>query len=190
MANDSDVTVLCLVYYDLTYEKEAELYYKLDRAKGQLRSGHAIKALLESGTDPEIIDINRRIEEAGFVWALDEPTGEAYEIEATRSLMNAYRFLGGEAFSRLLALLASTWHGTPHSLRASIFSGLALFLKTYETEIDDHAFVRYLSVIEPDEIIRLSKIEYSLTMRLARIIWDKYNSRQRECRRLKYRFKF
>lgn len=50
MAGNHDVAVLCLVYYDLTYEKEAALYYKLDQAKGQLRSGHAIKALLESCT--------------------------------------------------------------------------------------------------------------------------------------------
>lgn len=189
MAGNHDVAVLCLVYYDLTYEKEAALYYKLDQAKGQLRSGHAIKALLESCTNPEIIDVYRRIEAAGFVWALGGPTNEEYEIVATRALINAYRLLGGETFSRLLLLIAETWHGSPHSLKASVFTGMALFLKTYERELDDHAFIRSLSTIPPDEIIRLSKTEFTLPMRIARIIRDGYNSQQPEHRRLEYRFK-
>lgn len=189
MAGNQDVTVLCLVYYGLTYEKEAALYYQLDQAKGRLRSSHAIKALLESCTNPEIIDIYRRLEAAGFVWALDGPSNEEYEVSATRAVINAYRFLGGETFSRLLLLIAETWHGSPPSLKASVFTGMALFLKTYERELDDRAFIRSLSAIPPDEIIRLSKVEFSLPMRLARVIWDKYNCRQPERRRLEYRFK-
>ena len=105
-------------------------------------------------------------------------------------MINAYRFLGGETFSRLLELMAGTWHGTPYSLRASIFSGLALFLKTYETELNDHAFMRSLSAVEPDEIIQLSKAKQTSTMRVARIIWDKFNSQQRDSRKLAYRFDF
>ena len=190
MTGGKDVIVLCLIYYGLTYEMEAELYYKLDKAKGQLHSGHAIKALLESGTDPEIIDIHRRIEAAGFTWALNGPTGREYEIVSTRAMINAYRFLGGETFSRLLELVAGTWHGTPYSLRASIFSGLALFLKTYETELNDYVFMRSLSAVEPDEIIQLSKAKQTSTMRVARIIWDKFNSQQRDSRKLAYRFDF
>ena len=80
-----DVTALCRVYHGLTYEQEAELYYKLDRAKGHLRLAHATKALVESGADAEIIEIKRLLEGAGFVWALDKPTGEPFEIEATRA---------------------------------------------------------------------------------------------------------
>ena len=189
MAGNHDVTVLCLVYYNLTYEMEAALYYKLDKAKGQLSSGHSIKALLESSTNPEIVDIYQRIEAAGFVWSLDEPTDEEYEIVATRALINAYRLLGGDAFSRLLLLMGETWHGSPHSLKASVFTGMALFLKTYERELDDHAFIRSLSTVSPDEIIRLSKTEFTLPMRIARIIRDGYNSQQPEHRRLEYRFK-
>lgn len=54
-----DVMAVCQVYRNLTYPQEAELYYKLDRAKGHLRLAHATKALLESGSDAEILEINR-----------------------------------------------------------------------------------------------------------------------------------
>ena len=86
--NGKDVTALCRVYRGLTYEQEAELYYKLDRAKGHLRLSHATKALLESGSDAEITEIKRLLEEAGFTWALDNPKGEPFEIEATRTVIS------------------------------------------------------------------------------------------------------
>ena len=187
-----DVTALCRVYHGLTYEQEAELYYKLDRAKGHLRLSHATKALVESGADAEIIEIKRLLEGAGFVWALDKPTGEPFEVEATRAVINAYRLLGGAAFSRMLGLIAGAWHGTPNSLKASIFSGMALFVKTYETELVDQIFIKRLSAVDPDEIIRRGKVDFSTNkaaLRFARVILSKYNSQQRGGRKLPYRFK-
>lgn len=53
MADGGNVTVPCLIYTGLSYEQEAELYFKLDQSKGRLRLSHATKALLESGTDAE-----------------------------------------------------------------------------------------------------------------------------------------
>lgn len=190
--NGKDVTALCRVYRGLTYEQEAELYYKLDRAKGHLRLSHATKALLESGSDTEIIEIKRLLEEAGFTWALDKPTGEPFEIEATRTVINAYRQLGGASFSRMLNLIARTWHGAPSSVKASMLSGMALFLKTYETEFKDATFIKRLSAVDPDEIIRRGKVDFSTNkaaLRFARVIWDKFNGQQRGGHKLPYRFK-
>ena len=187
-----DVTALCRVYHGLTYEQEAELYYKLDQAKGHLRLAHATKALVESGADAEIIEIKRLLEGAGFVWALDKPTGESFEIEATRAVINAYRLLGGAAFSRMLELAARTWHGSPASVKAPFLSGMALFLKTYETELDDEVFIKRLSAVDPEEILRRGKADFSTNkaaLRFARVILGKYNSQQRGGRKLPYRFK-
>ncbi len=190
--NGKDAMALCRVYRGMTYEQEAELYYKLDKAKGHLRLAHATKALVESGSDAEVIEIKRLLEGAGFVWALDRPTKEPFEIEATRAVINAYRLLGGAAFSRMLELLAKAWRGTPTSLNASILSGMALFLKTYETELDDNIFIKRMSAVEPEEIIRRGKMDFSTNkaaLRYARVIWDKYNGQQRGGRKLPYRFK-
>ena len=192
MAGGGDVVVPCIIYTGLTYEQEAELYYMLDSAKGKLRLSHATKALLESGSDAEIIDIKQRVEDAGYIWALDKPSGEAFEIVATRAVINAYRLLGGAAFSRMLVLIAGTWHGTPSSLKASIFSGMALFLKTYETELSDHTFIKRMSTVDPEEIIRRGKADFSTNkaaLRFARVILEKYNGHQRGGHKLTYRFK-
>ena len=192
MADGGNVTVPCLIYTGLSYEQEAELYFKLDQSKGRLRLSHATKALLESGTDAEVLEIKRLVEEAGFVWVLDKKSGDAYEILSTRAIINAYRLLGGATFSRLLVLLDSTWHGASISLRASMLSGMALFLKTYETELDDRSFIKRLSAVDPEEIIRRGKMDFSTNkaaLRFARVILEKYNTQQRGGRKLPYRFK-
>ncbi len=92
----------------------------------------------------------------------------------------------------MLGLIAGAWHGTPNSLKASILSGMALFVKTYETELVDQTFIKRLSAVDPDEIIRRGKVDFSTNkaaLRFARVILSKYNSQQRGGRKLPYRFK-
>ena len=91
----------------------------------------------------------------------------------------------------MLALLEQTWHGAPHSLNAVVLSGLALFLKTYDTELNDRIFIKRLSAVDPDEIIRRGRLDFSTNstaLRYARVFLEKYNG-QRGGRRLPYRFK-
>ena len=186
MAGGGDVIVPCMIYTGMTYEQEAELYAKLDKGKRPLTPRQHTKALVESGADARIMEIKCLVEDVGFVWALTEPTGEPFEIAPIRALVNAHQLLGGEAFARMLSLLAGAWQGMPNSLRASMLSGMALFVKTYEAELSDRAFIRRMSAVSPEEIIRLGRIEADVGLRFARIILDKYNGGGAE---LPYRFK-
>lgn len=185
-AGGRDVIVPCIIHTGMTYEQEAELYARLDRDKKRLTLRQYTKAVVEAGSDANIMEVKRLTEEVGFIWALGEPTGEPFEIAPIRALINAHQLLGGEAFARMLSLLAGAWQGAPNSLKASMLSGMALFIKTYETELHDRAFIRRMSIVSPEEIIRLGRIETDVGLRFARIILDKYNGGGAE---LPYRFK-
>ena len=116
---------------------------------------------------------------AYITWALDKPTGAAYEIIPTQPIIRAYKNLGGPGFSRMLGLLAGTWHGSQASLRTEMFYGLALFLKTYEMEIDDQAFVRRLSAADPFDILQRARADFTTdhrALRTARVLRKKYNN--------------
>ena len=126
MAGGGDVIVPCMIYTGMTYEQEAELYAKLDKGKRPLTPRQHTKALVESGSDARIMEIKCLVEDVGFVWALGEPTGEPFEIAPIRALINAHQLLGGEAFARMLSLLAGAWQGAPNSLKASMLSGMIM----------------------------------------------------------------
>ena len=143
MAGGGDVIVPCIIHTGMTYEEEADMYAKLDTDKAPLTLRQHTKALVEAGTDAKVTEVKRLVEEVGFTWALDEPTGEPFEIAPVRTLINSYQLLGSEGFARMLSLMAGAWQGTPNSLKASMLSGMAQFVKTYETELHD----RTLSLI-------------------------------------------
>ena len=193
MNGNANVMVPCKVYSDLTYEQEAELYYKLDRAKTHLSMAQSTKAILESGLNPSYAEIQRLIEAAGFRWALEKKSGgAAHEILATRAIFSAYHTLGGDLFARMLALLKNTWHGHPESLSAMMLSGMTLFLKTYETELDDLLFVQRLGAVDPLEILRRARSDLSTrknSLRCGRVLLENYNSAKRGGKKLKYSFK-
>ena len=191
MNGGKDVNVICRVFSGLTYEKEAEFCYRLDKAKHRLSLAQSTTALIESGADPVTRDIYRLLKESGFTWALDKRTPCDHKIVATRALINAYNLLGAYGFSRLFLLLDGTWHGDPDSLSAAMISGMALFLKTYDVELDDHVFAQRLSVVNPAGIVSRAKADFSTSnnaLRVGRVLLEKYNNGRRGGKKLPYRF--
>ena len=185
------IMVDCKVYNGLTYEQEADLCYKLDKAKKRLSLSQSTNVLAESGVDAEITEVKRLVENCGFIWALGKSHGKTGEIVSTRALVNAYRLLGGASFTRMLQLLWDTWKGDPRSLTAALLAGMALFVKTYDTELNDRTFISRLSQADPDEINRRGRADFSTSnnaLRFARVILEKYNG-QRGGRKLSYRFR-
>lgn len=191
MNGGQEVMVSCIIFSGLTYEQEADLCYKLDKAKKRLTLAQATNALSESGTDAEIRTVKSLIEANGFIWALNKRTRGANEIGSIRALMKSWRALGNVEFSRMLMLLRCTWGGHPGSLTSFVLSGMTLFLKTYGLEMDDRLFIHQLSKVDPDEIIKRGKVDFSTSsnaLRFARVILEKYNNQRKNTKKLPYRF--
>ena len=185
-----DFNAPCKLYHGLTYEAEAELCWKLDKAREQLSAAQSANALIEAGSDPEIMEIHRLLLSNGFRWALDKRTPGDYEVTVVQAVISAYRLLGSAAFDRMLYLMDSAWKGAPSSLRAGFISGMALFLKTYETELVNRTAIKRLTNIDPEEVVRRGKTDFSTNraaLRYARVLRQKYNS-QPGGRKLPYRF--
>ena len=175
---EQDTLVPCIVHTGLTYADEAELFYSLDQCKKKLSSAQSINALLESGVNAEVNDIHKMLKARGFQWSLNNSAAGDYKIKSTRTVIHAYRLLGRSAFPRMLVLLADTWHGDPASLSAMMLSGVALFLKTYETEINDHIFITRFASVAPEEIVKKARTDLSTRrndLRCARSLLLNYN---------------
>ena len=89
-----------------------------------------------------------------------------------------------------IPLLKNTWHGDPNSLLAAMISGMALFLKTYGAEISDKGFVDRFRSVDPLEIGRKAKTDFSTnknSLRYAKALWKRYNTAKHGGRKLPYR---
>lgn len=185
----ADCLVDCMVYDGMSYEDEADFCYELDKSKQPMSLSQSTNARVESARDPTTTTIRDLMEQYGFTWALGKARPKPYEVTATQAVINAYKLLGSELFGRMLWLMAGAWHGDLYSLCAAMFSGMSLFLKTYETELDDYAFVQRLGGTSPEEIVRRSKSDFStnkMSLRVARVILIKYNKAHGT--KLPYRF--
>lgn len=190
MNGGRDVMVLCRVYNGLTYQQEAELCVKLDKSKKPLSMAQSVNALMVSGSDQDINEIQRLMKSRGFSWAVEKKSARRYQITATSVVLRAYKLLGASLFDRMLLLLDGAWTGNPDSLNAYMISGVALLLKTYETELKDDVFIQRLSAFDPQEIVRRSKADFSTdskALRCARVLREKYNGRKGG-NKLPYRF--
>ena len=190
MNGNRDVMVLCKVFNGMTYSDEAKLCYQLDKSKRRLSLAQSTNALVESGSDAETEDIRRLIHEAGFSWALGKAREGDHEIVVTRAIINAYQELGAATFARMLSLLEACWHGDPHSLNAAMISGMTVFLKTYGLDLNDDSFSNRMAAVDPQEIVRRSKTDFSTSnkgLRVARVLLEKYN-KQRDGKKLTYQF--
>ena len=178
MNGNKDVMVLCKVFTGMTYSEEARFCYLLDKGKRRLTLAQSTNALIESGSDAETEDIHRLIHEAGFTWALGKAHERDHEIVVTRAIIKAYQELGPSSFSRMLSLLEACWHGDPNSLNASMISGMAKLLKSFGTDMNDDIFCKRMAAVDPEEIVRRSKTDFSTSskgLRVARVILQKYN---------------
>lgn len=187
-----DVMVPCQVIYNLTYEQEADLYNRLDASKKRLTVADSTRAKIEARNDPEILDIQRILKAYGFAWEFSSGGGNAgnNKIAAARAVMNAYRLLGSRGFERMSMLLRQTWDGMSESLNSYMLSGIALFLSTYEDDIDSGVFIKKLSKVSPCEIVSTGRSDVSTrnnALKFARVILGKYNGKSRD-NALPYRF--
>ncbi|MBQ6208073.1 MAG: hypothetical protein IJK52_13440 [Oscillospiraceae bacterium] len=187
MNGGRDANILCRVFHDLTYEDEALLLYRLDKAKKRMTLSQSTNARIQSGQDSVIRSIRKELNEEGFEWILNRRNIGNYHIHATSAVLRAYNVLGRSAFGWMFRLLRATWQGSPASIGAFMLNGMTLFLKTYETDIDEQTFVRRLSAYEPDALLDLAKQDTSTTrrdLRCARVLLEKYNKGCRTERQL------
>lgn len=187
MNGGKDKNIICRVLHGLSYQDEAELVYRLDRAKTRMTLAESTNARMQAGKDSIIRNIHRLLHEEGFIWMLNGRRVGDYKVNATSAVIRAYRDLGSENFSRMFRLLRAAWHGSPASLSAMMLNGATLFLKTYEDDIDDTIFTHKLGSVDAETLIEYAKEDTSShrrDIRCARVLLDYYNRGCREERML------
>ena len=176
VSGSRDTPVWCMVYDDLNYETEADIFAKQQKFIKSLSPYEIFMANIEAGNEDQLT-IKALIESYGLTIASSGKA--AHSICAISALEQIYLKYGYHVLDKTLYLAVSTWEGDPFSLAASMLKGITKLLISYEDSLKMDLFVERLSRVSAKEITRTAKERQNGSLGYAEAMLQVYNRRTR-----------
>lgn len=173
VSGSRDTPVWCMVYDDLIYTHEADIFANQQKYVKALTAYEIFMANIEAGSDKQLL-IKGLVESYNLSLS---PIRKQGCICAVSALEYIYDKFGYEVLSRTLRLVIGAWEGNELSFGASILKGIAKVLYTFDLEINDDVFVDKLGVVSVKEIIRNARDRKGGMMGYAEAILLTYNKK-------------
>ena len=176
----SATPVWCMVYDDLEYEEEADIFANQMKYVRPLKPLEIFNANIEA-CNPDQIIIKKLVESVGLEIDTVKRPGT---ILAVGTLEKIYSKYGYHILNRVLMLCGATWEGDVNSFSANMMRAVTKLVVTYGEELDDETFVERVGNKSPKQISRLARERGAGSMYYAQIILEEYNGKRRGSARL------
>lgn len=170
-----ETPVWCMIYDDLEYWKEADIFANQQRYVKQLNPYEIFMAQIESGSDAQII-IKSLVESYGLVLS---PTRMSGGIGAINCLQTLYDKHGYHLLERVIRLCVITWEGDPLSLSANMLNGVARLLIAYGDTLKDDAFHDRIGIFSARDISRTARERRAGSLGFAEALLMAYNRKSK-----------
>lgn len=175
VSGSRETPVWCMVYDDLIYEHEADIFANQMKYVKPLLPYEIFMANIEAGNDKQLI-IRDLVESYDLsITSTTSPGG----ICAVATLENIHDKYGYHMLDHVLRLLVATWEGAAQSFSANMMNGLARFLNAYGEEVKDDTFKEKLGRISIKELSRTAKDRRSGSLGFAEALLLFYNKKCR-----------
>lgn len=154
MASGSrDTPVWCMIYDDLEYTEEADIFANQMKNVKALQPIEIFKANCEAGNSKELM-IKGLVESYNLKIAANSNPGTVSAVSALEKLYDKY---GYDVLDRVLKLIIITWEGEAKSFSANMLNGVARLVITYGSKLKEDVFKEKLSEISIKEISKTAK---------------------------------
>ena len=154
MASGSrDTPVWCMIYDDLEYEQEADIFANQMANVRPLHPFEIFNANCEAGNEKELI-IRGLVESYDLKVTSGTAPGGVCAVGALESIFDRY---GYEMLDKVLHLIIITWEGEQKSFSANMMNGVARLLSAYGGEIKEDIFKEKLGEISIKELTKTAK---------------------------------
>jgi len=170
-----DTPVWCMVYDDLEYTREADIFANQQKYVKTLNAYEIFMAKIESGNGAQII-IKSLVESYGLVLA---PTRMAGGIGAINCLQQLYDKHGYHLLDRVLRLCVITWQGDPLSLSANMLNGVARLINVFDETIKDDVFRDKVGSFSARDISRTARERRAGSLGFAEVMLMAYNRKSK-----------
>ncbi len=175
VSGSRETPVWCMVYDDLIYTEEADIFANQQRFNKALLPYEIFMANIEAGNEKQLL-IKGLVESYGLQVV---GTKTSCGICAISTLENIHDKYGFHVLDRVLRLLVGTWEGNPDSLSASMLSGTAKLINAFGDNLKEEIFKNRLGLVSAREIIRMAKEHRNGSLGYAEVLLEQYN---RKCR--------
>jgi hypothetical protein len=176
VSGSRDTPVWCMVYDDLEYRAEADIFANQQKHVKMLKPYEIFMASIEAGSDDHIA-IRALVESYGLVVSPRRVPGG---VCAVTTLEQIFRKYGYHVLDRVLRLCVIAWEGDPASLSANMLNGVARLVAVYGDNLKEDGFRERVGGVSLREIYRTARerrdgsLGYAETMLLA------YNKRRKD----------
>lgn len=153
VSKSRNTPVWCMVYDDLEYEHEADIFANQLKYTKSLTAVEIFNANIEANNDDQLI-IRDLVKSYGLTISGKQNAGT---ITAVSTLENIYFKYGFHVLNQTLRLISGTWEGENGSFSSGIMMGIALLINTYGELLKDDIFKDKLGVVSIKELTRTAK---------------------------------
>lgn len=153
VSGSRDTPVWCMVYSDLVYEHEADIFANQMKYVKPLLPYETFMANIEAGSDKHLI-IKDLVESYDLTIS---PSQTQCGICAISTLENIFDRYGFHTLDLTLRLAVGTWEGDMNSLSANMLSGISRIIYVYGDLLKEEVFKTKLSHVSPKELGRTAR---------------------------------
>ena len=175
VSGSRETPVWCMVYDDIEYEEEADIFANQMRFTKPLTPYEVFMANVEAGNDKQLI-IKGLVESYHLsICGSRLPNG----ISAISSLEYIHDKYGYHVLERALRLCVGAWEGDSNSLCGNIIRGISRIVVAFGDDLKDEQFVDKFSRYSVKDIIRTGKERRAGSAGYAEAMLLVYNQRMR-----------
>ncbi len=176
MASGSrDTPVWCMIYEDLIYEEEADIFANQMKNVKALAPVEIFKANCEAG-DEKALMIRDLVESYELKINGANTPGS---IAAVSTLIKIYDRFGYEVLNRVLNLIVGTWEGENKSFSSNILNGVTKLTVAYKEKLNDELFKEKLGDVSIKELTRTARERRAGALGYAEAMLIVYNKRNK-----------
>lgn len=175
VSGSRDTPVWCMIYDDLCYEHEADIFANQQKFVKSLSPYEVFVANIEAGNDQQLI-IKDLVESYGLKIGYKKCAGEICAVSTLEAIYSKY---GYHVLDRALKLCIATWEGESNSFSANILNALAKMIVVYGDNMSDETFKDKLSSLSVKQLIRNAKERRPGMLGVAEVMVIEYNGRKK-----------
>ncbi|MGN8874188.1 DUF6551 family protein [Pseudoflavonifractor sp. HCP28S3_F10] len=170
-----DTPVWCMIYDDLNYEHEADIFANQMKFVKPLKPYEVFMANIEAGNQKQLI-----IRDLVESYSLSIGQVRNYGVVcAVSTLENIFDKFGYHVLDRTLRLCVGTWEGDMNSLSANMLNGIARLVYTFGDAMKDETFKEKVGEMSVKLLSRTAKERRPGSMGYAEAMLLAYN---RKCK--------